>query len=155
MTITIAGGHKVDLADWIDDKVYSTVALSAAGPGPRRPPPLFGELPGDGARQYQHRWPDILRWYVNNREPVVAHDVLHELRSGARRMTRMLADTLVTGLHVCPQDRAALIDMITSTHFGDADSEWALANLIDAAVGIAAAESPTSVYGAPMRRWPP
>lgn len=132
------GGHPVDLCDWVDDKLYSTVEIGG-GSSLHRPLPQFGEFPGE-RDQYRYRWPDVLRWYVNNAEFERAPNVLAELRKGSRHMTRMLAQTIVLGLAVRPCDKDAVVDMITSTHFGDADSEWALANLIDAAVELAADE---------------
>lgn len=139
MTIT------AKLADWVDDRMYSTVNVDKRNYGlafetVRRPLPEFGALPGE-REQSQYRWPDILRWYVNNAEFERAPSVLRELRNGERRMTRMLAQTFALGLMVRPRDKDAIVDMIYTTHFGDVDSEWALANLIDAAVELAADEN--------------
>lgn len=97
--------------------------------------PTFGELPGD-RRQETWRWPDILRWHslAGGASVEYAHNILRDLRTGARHMSRMLARTLVTGLKVRNADRDAVVDMFMATSFTDIDSEWALANLIDAAV---------------------
>lgn len=146
MTLFAKPGAPVTInsvADWIDDKFYGTVEVGSVGglrAFERRPLPAFGEFPGE-REQAQYRWPDILRWYVNNADFERAPSVLGELRAGARRMTRMLAETLSLGLKVRPRDKAAVIDMIYATHFGDVDSEWALANLIDVAVELAADET--------------
>lgn len=140
MTITLGNGSTVELADWIDDKVYSTVTINGSS-AHHRPLPQFGEFPGDRG-QDRYRWPDILHWYGNRpNDPARRHEIIDELRCGSRYMTRMLAQTIVLGLAVPPGDRAALVDILMATNFGDADSEWALANLIDAAVELAADEN--------------
>lgn len=131
------------VADWIDDKFYSTVTMDNGGLALKVAPralPAFGEEPGN-LRQEFHRWPDVLNWYANRPNDLGRrHEVLAELRSGERRMTRMLAQTITMGLKIRQRDADAVVDMIALTRFGDTDSEWALANLIDAAVELAADE---------------
>lgn len=140
MKVTLRG-VPITFADWIDDRMYSTVSQGSAADVTRwRPLPTFGEFPGD-CRQGRFRWPDILHWYTNRpNDPTLRHDVLDELRKGNRRMTRMLASTLVDGLRVRVRDGDAIVNMLVSTSYGNVESEWALANLIDAAVELAADE---------------
>lgn len=139
-TGVMVDGRVINLGDWLDDKLYSTVELGN-GATLSRPLPQFGELPGD-KNQQQFRWPDILRWHslAGGTSVEYAHNILRDLRIGERRMSRMLARTLVTGLRIRNGDCDAVVDMFMATNFTDVGSEWALAHLIDAAAELAADE---------------
>ena len=130
-TITV-GGQVITLGDWVEDKVYDTLSFEAAG----RERPGFGHLPGG---RYERRWPDVLHmstvWGRIHRRAV--EPLLDRIREGRIFITE--EDCLRIAQHLSLNEEAteAVAVMISITNFTDCDSEWALVNLIDAAVETA------------------
>jgi len=129
-TVTV-GGKTITMADWIDDKLYETVSFGAT----ERPRPGFGHLPGG---RWHRRWPDVLhKAKVWGRHGPDAGAMLDRVREARIFFTEEDCLRITKQLHLNDEATEAVAIMITVTDFTDCDSEWALVNLIDAAVETA------------------
>jgi hypothetical protein len=126
------GGKVISIGDWVEDKLYSTLAFGRA----KRERPGFGHLPGG---RYARRWPDVLyRSKVWGRiQRTAVEPMLDRIREDRLFFTEPDCMRIATWLRLTAEATKTVAVMIAMTDFTDCDSEWALANLIDAAVETA------------------